>query len=157
MVEVLITHLPLAERRITLRLIAYWEKMRNGRDMPEQEEIIPADLHDLWENCFLVRVKDAKKSDYHYTYLGDAIKRAYFGGTLQNDDIDKLVSLAAPKMGEDFGQVLASGKPLVNEGEFCNLDNETVRYRQCILPLGKNGRVHAMLGGMRFRIFPGRP
>ena len=39
------------------------------------------------------------------------------------------------------------------EGEFDNTLLGTVKYRQCILPLGENGKVEAILGGMHFKVF----
>ena len=41
------------------------------------------------------------------------------------------------KSGAEPVQVLATAKPLLEEGEFHNLRGEVVRYRQCLLPLGE--------------------
>lgn len=141
------------ERRITLRLIAYWERLRAGRAMPEEINIDPEDLSDLWDHCFLVQVRDLQKKDYNYTYLGTAIMDAYRGG-LSVDDSGSIVTLNANKLAGNYAQVMETCKPVIDEGEFENAKACTVKYRQCLLPLGKDGVVDAIFGGMRYKIFP---
>ncbi len=140
----------LIERRITIRLLAYWEKLRRGRDMPAEDDLDPKDLHDMWDHCFLVQVNGGDP-DYHYAYLGPAIIAAYHG-KLTPSDAELLVSPHAEKMAGHYRQIVESGKPVVDEGEFHNASNQRVKYRQCLLPLGQEGRVVAIFGGMRYRI-----
>src|SRR4051812_42763706 len=142
-----------SERRITLRLLAYWERLRADRQMPREQDIDPDDIRDLWDNCFLIQVKDLGKADYNYTYLGEAIRNAYRFG-LSESDPGGLLSPNAGKLAGGYRKVVATGKPLLEEGEFRNLHNEIIRYRQCLLPLGAGSKVEAVFGGMRFKIFP---
>lgn len=139
------------ERRITLRLLAYWEKLRAGRDMPSEEDIDPDDIGDLWDHCFLIHIKDLQKEGYHYTYLGSEIKKAYQGG-LSDADTNGLVSPNAVKLADCYMEIMHSGKPLVDEGEFRNSHGDMVKYRQCLLPLGASGQVDTIFGGMRYKI-----
>lgn len=141
------------ERRITIRLLAYWERLRGKRDMPTEEDIDPDDLQDLWDNCFLIHVKDLSKPDYNYTYLGTAIIEAYRSG-LSESDPGRLISPNADKLAHSYSEIVKTGKPVIEEDEFRNLHNDIVKYRQCLLPLGHNGTVDAIFGGMRFKIFP---
>jgi hypothetical protein len=143
-----------SERRITLRLLAYWEKMRAGRPMPSEKDIRPGDVQDLWDNCFLIQVANPpRKSDYKH--LGDAIRRAYLGGDLEDHD-PRLISMDPAELEAHYERIITTKEPVVDEGEFRNPFNETIRYRQCLLPLGENGRVKAIFGGMRFRVFPSK-
>src|ERR1700761_8086466 len=121
----------LLERRITLRLLGYWERLRKDRDMPTEQDIDPEDIHDLWDSCFLIHVKDLEKSGYNYTYLGQAIEEAYQGGLSSADPA--LVSPHASKLSVCYAQIAQTRKPVVDEGEFVNQRNETVKYRQCLL------------------------
>ncbi len=141
------------ERRITLRLIAYWEKLRKDNLMPTEDDIDPDDLQDLWDYCFLIHVKDLDKPDYNYTYLGEAIKKAY-QGELEGEGGDQVASPNAKELAVSYEKVIRTSAPLLDEGEFINLHNDLVKYRQCLLPLGENGKVDAIFGGMRFKIFP---
>lgn len=145
-----------SERRITLRLLAYWEKLRAGRDMPHEEDIDPDDLGDLWDSCFLIHIKDLQKDGYYYTYLGGEIKNAYLGG-ISEADAGGLVSPNAVKLADCYMEIMHTGRPLVDEGEFINNHGDLVKYRQCLLPLGKGGEVDAIFGGMRCKIIPVNP
>lgn len=145
---------PGVERRITLRLLAYWEKLRGDRVMPAERDIDPEDIADLWDNCFLVHTADLGKPDYNFTYLGQGILDAYRFG-LSEDDPNGLISPNADSLSHGYAQVMATGKPLLQEGEFHNLHNDIVRFRQCLLPLGEEDEIQAIFGGMRFKIFPG--
>ncbi len=53
--------------------------------MPAEQDIDPDDIRDLWDSCFLIRVKDLGKADYNYTYLGEAIIEAYHHGPSTSD------------------------------------------------------------------------
>ncbi|MEQ1790516.1 MAG: PAS domain-containing protein [Rickettsiales bacterium] len=141
------------ERRITLRLISYWEKMRKQNAMPAEADIDPDDLQDLWGYCFLIHVKDLDKPDYNYIYLGQEIQHAY-QGELAGCDAGAIASPNAGKLADSYTKVIETCLPLLDEGEFVNLHNDVVKYRQCLLPLGKDGKVDAIFGGMRFKIFP---
>ncbi len=142
------------ERRITLRLIAYWEKLRRGNVMPTEDDIDPDYLKDLWDYCFLIHVKDLDKPDYNYTYLGDAIKKAYQGELSSVEEGSMVASPNAKELAVSYEKVIKTCTPLLDEGEFVNMHNDVVKYRQCLLPLGENGKVDAIFGGMRFKIFP---
>lgn len=142
-----------AERRITLRLLAYWERIRRDRQMPTEEDINPEDIRDLWDNCFLVHTADLGKPDYNYTYMGEALNEAYCFGLSESDKEFLPVSPHADHLTAHYSKVIESCKPIVDEGEFRNLHNHKVLYRQCLLPLGENGKVVAIFGGMRFKIF----
>lgn len=143
------------ERRITLRLLAYWEKARGNKLMPREQDIDPDHIEDLWDHCFLIHLKDLQKEGYHYTYLGEAIKMAYQGG-LSEADTNGLVSPNAAHLADCYMEIMHSRKPLVDEGEFRNGHGDLVKYRQCLLPLGDGETVDAIFGGMRYKIFPAK-
>ena len=140
------------ERRITVRLLAYWEKLRRDRPMPAEEDIDPDHIEELWENCFLVHVADIDKPDYNYTYLGKAIDEAY-RGHLSEAEASGLVCPQAVWLKEHYLQIIDTHKPIVEEGEFINLNNDIVKFRQCFLPLGDSDEVKAIFGGMRYKIY----
>ena len=142
------------ERRITLRLIAYWEKLRKGNLMPVEDDIDPDYIKDLWDYCFLIHVKDLSKPDYNYTYLGTEIQKAYQGDLAGGEDMGGIASPNAGELAVSYEKVIRTCSPLLDEGEFVNMHNDVVKYRQCLLPLGENGKVDAIFGGMRFKVFP---
>ena len=147
---------PLIERRITLRLLAYWEKLREGRAMPSENDVNPEDISDLWDSCFMVQVRDLAQAACKYSYLGTAIIEAYLGD-LKDNETNPVFSLDAKKLRRGYNRVIESRRPVLEEGEFHNLRGDLVRYRQCLMPLGQGDKVEAIFGGMRCKLFTAEP
>jgi len=144
----------IVERRINLRLLSYWEKLRHGRAMPSEEEVKADDLPDLWDCCFIIRTSDLYKEPANctYSYLGQTIIDSYHQGHTKGDS-GKMISPSPANSSQNFRQVIENAKPLLEEGEFNNQNGELVKYRQCLLPLGRGDTVEAIFGGMSFKIF----
>jgi hypothetical protein len=149
----LFTQYSCEERRATYRLLSYWDGLRGARVMPEENDIDPEALSEVWDNCLLIQVRDIMKNDYIYTYLGPNIVNAYRGDLSEEDEM-ALASPNAAKLAFNYSAIIDTKKPIHTEGEFRNLTNDLIKYRQCLLPLGKNDRVEAILGEMRFRLIP---
>lgn len=133
------------ERRITLRLLSYWERRRGSRKMPNQADINAEDLADLWEDCFIIEMNNKNDTNHKYSYIGDGVQ-GWLGGAEKTQDI-KVLTKSYPKLFE-------SPKPILEEGEFYDSAEQLVKFRQCLLPLGEGDQLKAILGGMRFKIFP---
>ena len=137
------------ERRITIRLLSYWERQRGARLMPSEKDISAADIADLWANCFIARVKEGGGPDYRFSYLGSAIRDLYEEGMdpaeTRNHNFPDINAVAA-----EYAKVIESGKPLVTEGEMTNPHGDVFKYRQVLLPLGTGTKVEGIFGGMRF-------
>jgi hypothetical protein len=142
-----------SERRVTIRLLSYWEKLRKGRVMPAEGDIDPDHMGDLWDHCFLIHIKDLEKEGYSYSHLGEEIKNAYQGG-LSDTYTDGLISPNAARLTDCYMEIIESRKPVIDVGEFRNGRGDLVKYRQCLLPLGSGDKVEAIFGGMRYKIFP---
>jgi hypothetical protein len=143
---------PFVERRIPLRLLAYWEKLRDGREMPSESDVVPDDIRDLWDNCFIIHLKDVKSSNYRYSYLGRKIIEAYRSGISDNSSVESMIPSAG--MLDGYVTVQKTHKPLIEAGEFSTINNHPVRYRQCLLPLGDGKEVKAILGALHMKVFP---
>lgn len=144
---------PELERRITLRLMAYWDRLRGDRSMPTENDINPdGAISDMWDDCFLLHAQDVDMEGYNFIYLGSNIKMILTGGMFE-DNVDSSKSLNVKQLAPDFKRVLENGKPVVTEGETMNDANQLVKYRQCLLPLGENDKVLAIFGGMRCKIY----
>lgn len=139
------------ERRINLRLLGYWEKLRGTRQMPAESEFHPEDINDLWNDCMLVKVGGPGKPDT-YSYMSPGIIELY-RSDLKEEEKGSLIALQSPQIILGCKKVAESGRPVVHEGEFYNNHNELVKFRLCLLPLGEHGQVTAILGGMRFKVF----
>ena len=138
--------------RINEQLNAYWDKLRARHAMPRETDIAIDDLKDIWQNCFLVSVKDGA---FSYSYLGDRLVEAY-GDDLTGREIAETLLYPHPaSLVKTFAAVVASGSPKIDESEFVNSRGTTVKYRSCVLPLaGVDGKsVAFLLGGMNWKAF----
>lgn len=145
---------PFIERRMTMRLLRYWERIKGDRLFPSENDIDPddPDIVDVWDGCFVIQVRDIfNHQDYNYTYLGPAIIQAYKAG-ISNDSEQPIVSPNANKLQQHFHKVLETRAPIMQDGEFRNLKNTTIKYRQCLLPLGHGNTIDAIFGGMSFKL-----
>ena len=137
------------ERRITLRLLSYWEKRRKGRPMPAEADMDRADIADLWEYCFMAHTREIGKAGYQFTYLGKAIENIYREG-LEHAEGNAAIFPDMDSLAKGYRQVIANRQPLVSDGEITNMHGDMFKFRQVLLPLGENGTVQAIFGGMRF-------
>lgn len=144
---------PATERRKSLRLIQYWEEIRNGRALPSESDIDPDTIADIWDNCFLIQVRDMGRGDGNFTYLGKNILDAFRGG-LTGDSCGGIVSPNIRNLGQNFTEILTIRQPLLQEGRFQNVLGDAVRFRQSIIPLGyQEDTVDAIFGCMTLKVF----
>lgn len=144
---------PYGERRLTLRLLRYWKDLCGIRAMPEEPEIDPDVLGQDWPYCFLLQSRDvANIQDYNFTYLGERILNAYFDKQMDEHN-EFLIGPNAYRLGSHFTQVIKTGAPVIDEGEFETLHGRRVLYRQVLLPVGNETKgVEAIFGGMNYKI-----
>lgn len=145
-------------RRIPDIIMQYWDEKRTaGSLFPAEDAIVPEELAALgcWKDCFFIKVRDImKETDYHYSYFGQALVNAY-GDDLTETSLRNFASPDAENLAEKYYEVIATKHPVTNESEFTNARNIRVRYRQCLVPLGQGDSVKAILGAMRYRLYPG--
>lgn len=141
-------------KRINEKLREYWGELSRGRAMPHEDEFNPDVISDIWADCFLVSLWQKKQEQgYRYNYLGKSLIDA-FGSDMTDKEVSaRLIDPSAPPLVRRFDEVAASGKPLEAEDEFTNKDGVTIKYRTCLLPLGKEGvqGVAYILGGMKWK------
>lgn len=141
------------ERRINDILLQYWNLKRGKRPFPAENDIDPAEIGSVWDYCFLIQTRDIENAgDYNYTYLGKEIIRAYHGG-LEEEPGSPMLSPNASRLAQRFQKVFDNREPVTEEGEFINIKGMTVKFRQILLPLGHGDHIHAIFGGMRFKVF----
>ncbi len=142
------------ERRKGIQLADYWQRLCGERDFPLEDELDPDDLGEIWDDCFLIQLRDIEHvQHYNYTYLGANILHAYESGQLQTH-VPGLASINALHLAEEFMNVMKSGRPYFFEDEHRINSMQVVKFRQCLLPLGNHeGTIASILGEMRFRIY----
>lgn len=138
------------ERRITQRVFNYWKQICGTRLMPEENDIDPEPLGDDWPHCFLLQVRDVEHIDqFNFTYLGEGISEAYANAGIDYDNIH-MIGPNAFYLVHHFMRIMDAKVPLIDEGAFTSRNGQHIRYRQCLLPLGKGRKVEAIFGAMLF-------
>lgn len=143
------------ELRYHSRLRQYWEEMRGKRLFPQENDINPDDLMDIWDSCFLISIDDVThRLGYRYSYMGENLIEAYGNGGEDASVCSSLVSTDQTPMVRKFDEAVRTKQPVTDESEFVNMNNMHIRYRSCILPLGNPaGVVTHLLGCMRWKMY----
>jgi hypothetical protein len=147
-----ISKLTLAEKRISTRLVHYWQALKGIREVPLESDIDPLQLKDIWSDCFLIQVNDIKRGrDYNYTILGENIVKAY-GYDLDSEDTPPLVGPVADRLTSKFQEVILTKRPVRDEGQFLNRQNKLIKFRQVLVPFSMDGtNVFSVFGAMRYK------
>lgn len=139
----------MTEQRITDALKTYWESLQNGRKFPTENDLSAEDIAPIWENCFLVRVDGDKK--FAYEFWGKSIIEAYADDNIGEEVIEDQLYPESPGIIDKFQEVVTAEEPIFYEGAFINKANEDIKFRKILLPLGKDGVVTHIIGGMRWK------
>lgn len=141
------------ERRLTEQLVLYWNSKRKERKYPTREDIIPAEIADIWDDCFIVAIRETTEHPHHsYSYIGNNISKM-FGDTLEAASVLPL----ADNLASQYYLVMRAQKPLIQETSFTNLQDQEIKYRQILLPLGPDHyTVDYILGGLRSNLTHGK-
>jgi len=140
------------ERRITQRVLDYWQAISRGRLMPEESDIDPDVLGEDWPHCFLLQTRDIEHIDqFNFTYLGEAISQTYATAGIDPENLH-LVGPNAFYLAPLFKKVAETAKPVIDHNHFFTTDGKKIFYRQCLLPIGSKKRVEAIFGAMLFKV-----
>lgn len=139
------------ERRIHNRLHKYWEEVRGAKSYPLESDIDPDVLADIWDDCFLINLHSGEDRQADFSYLGKNLIEAYGDDVTGKGVCDILIDPHGSSTVERIEKVLESQAPVEEEGEFTNASHLRVQYREILLPLGENGAITYIIGGMRWR------
>lgn len=140
------------EKRISNIIIKHWNEVRGDRPFPAEKELDPGVLETVLDNCYLVRARGImEENTFEYVYIGKNIEAAYGDDSLTVNDHYTSTSPLTHK--DKFKEVIETRKPVEDEGKFVNRNGDTVRYRQCMVPLGGDGLlIDTILCGMRYKV-----
>lgn len=139
------------ERRISNRLISYWNEIRNDSLLPKESDVDPSALQDVWDNCFLIKVQtDNSHSNFVFEFLGKNLIDAY-GQDITGQQFSSSLARGNRNVLSAVMEVMRTHQPVVHEMEYDNEIGDLVKYRMCLLPLtGSDGYMQYILGGMRW-------
>lgn len=141
------------ERRSTVVLVQYWNQLRGDSELPSEEQIDPDRLIGIWERCFVVQLRDINEvKDFNYTYYGEDLMKAYEDGRLQEQN-GHIPSTNANQLKALYEKVIEEAGPVMQEEEYTDSAGRRVKYRQILMPFGKeDGTIETILGGVWFRL-----
>lgn len=143
-----------AERRITHRLIDYWQRIKGDRVLPMEGDIDSEDVGDMWDDCFLmsVRLGDGSLPVFSFGYIGRTLQDLYREDSFSGQPM--LLPLPVDKLSSFFNEMILTKLPIVENVENFSHEGKILKYRLCLLPLGtKDGEIKAIFGGLRYKFF----
>ena len=137
------------ERRLVLRLMAYWDDLRDEREFPAYSEVDPGVLGDDWPHCYTLKAGSPPIGST-FMHVG-----AIFRTGLPEQGVETLADCPHGTLlhaaTHYIDRVLHKKVP-VSLGGHANMGPESVLYRSILLPLSTDGHtIDYMLGGANFR------
>ena len=138
------------DRRLTMRVLAQWRSLAQGRRFPRRSQVDPQLFGQDWSNCLLIDV-DPLTDHSRLAFVGDGLRdpvwppfeRQRVSECLNNT----LLQLATSKIPE----VLARSTPVGFGGPATHNDAQ-ILYRCILLPLCEGGAViDGILGAVNYR------
>ena len=104
------------ERRLNMRLMAFWWDRRANRCFPSVEDFDPEELSDVWTHCFTLTPQEpCDRSSFQY--IGDTIAAAS-GLTESNLTVDNVrENCLLDHATRNVNEVLAQQVPVIRTGE----------------------------------------
>ncbi len=142
------------EKRLTTRLMKYWELLCKSNAFPEIAQFNPATVEDLWPYCCRIAVDRRGELAYKYEYMGKGVSEMN-GRDLTGQALDhRLKQFLGGTIFTKLGEVLAGHTPLEHEGHLINQLGGMVKYRACFLPFGTEAKeVTHIIVGISYRVF----
>lgn len=141
------------ERRLVLRLMAYWDDIRADDEYPAYTKINSEDLGDDWPHCFTLSVGSPPIAS-RFEHLGEIYRPGLPERgveTLADCPHGTLLHAAT----HYIDRVLHKRVP-VSLGGHAHLGPDSVLYRSILLPLSTDGHtIDYLLGGCNFRAVAG--
>lgn len=142
----------ISERRLTNRLIRYWERLKGDKDYADIRKFNGNSVEDIWGFCFTVSLQSGASSKrmFRYEYVGREVQKAYGSnptGEFVSSSMVRLVPGA--EIMKKLDACIEEESPIVEQGRFINKKDRIIKYRSCIIPFGQTGRegvTHILIG-----------
>lgn len=145
------------EKRLTTRLITYWERTKGSADFPAYQQINPSAIDDIWQNCLALHVQPKSGGMQHYVYAhcGETVTKA-LGKNMRGQMLASNMRLfPGARIIKRIDEVVTrtAATPLLDDGQFVNDNGKVIKYRACLLACGANGIVSHVIIGVSWREF----
>ncbi len=142
----------LRERRLNMRLMAFWWDRRGDRRFPSLKDFDPEALADIWPHCFSLVAHDPPQKSV-FRFIGDAIAESLSGaeGKITIDSLtkDSLLDHAT----RNIDRVLEQRVPVVTSGEYFDPGGNAIVFRGILLPVSSDQQtIDFIVGTARCKI-----
>lgn len=140
------------ERRLNMRLMAFWWDKRADRRFPRAEDFNPEELNDVWTHCFKLRPEEPSERS-SFQYVGDTLAETS-GVTSSEITVGQLgENTLLEHATRNVSEVLRQQVPVVRSGEFVDRNGDTVLYRSILLPVSEDeDTIDCVVGGARCKV-----
>jgi len=138
------------DRRLTMRVLARWRALAEGRRFPRRSQLDPQLFGQDWSNCLLIDV-DPQMEQSRLAFVGDALRDPawppFERQRIAECLTDTLLQLATSKIPD----VIVRGAP-IGFGGPATYNEAPILYRAILLPLSEGGQeIDGMLGAVSYR------
>lgn len=141
------------ERRITFRLLSYWNRIRTDREMPSLGDVNVEEIMEIWHFSFVIDIKKGLDSA-RFHYFGPELVNIF--ETNHSDEPLRQAMDQDTKLENTVGffpKVVERRAPVSESSEFF-LENKEVRYRSLIVPFSSDGKeIDYLMGTTNYKIF----
>ena len=145
-----------SEYRLTERLTTYWNVLRKDEVMPDFSRFNASAIGDIWQQCILFTVSpsvDKKSAALNFYQIGDKLGNLYGTGMLGSTFMAGQKHFQGAAVMRRMEEILTAPQPITDMGQFINEKSKVVKFRSCLLPFGRNGRVTHVITGLSWREF----
>lgn len=141
--------------RITDVLYKYWDELREDHHLPDLSlvNLNCGELEPVKDDMFLLQVNETEgAADYVMLYIGKNIQ-TLFNQKTEDHSSNQLFVLFDEFLSDKFNEIYFSHKPIIVEEEYNAGNGYSIKFRQCMMPLGNaSNDINGIIGGMRYKI-----
>ena len=145
-----------SEHRLPERMLSYWNTLRKDAPMPDFSRFNASAIADIWQQCVLFTVApsvDNKTSALNFYQIGDKLGSIYSANMVGRTFNPGQKHFQGAAIVRRMEEILVNPEPITDMGQFINENSKVVKYRSCLLPFGRNGRVTHVITGLSWREF----
>ena len=145
-----------SEQRLAERLLSYWNILRKDEQMPDFSHFNASAIEDIWQNCVLFTVApsvDNKTAALNFYQIGDKLSGIYAASMVGRSFTAGQKHFQGAAIVRRMEQILDKPEPITDVGQFINEKSKIVKFRSCLLPFGRNGKVTHVITGLSWREF----
>jgi hypothetical protein len=139
------------EKRLTFRLLSYWNRIRGERPLPLLREINIQEIQELWYFTFTIDVRD--NAHHMFQYFGSELRLIFNEDPSGSSVADALNDVLLNNTIGSYVQCLEKKEPTMEAASFF-CDGKEFRYRTLCVPLSEDGEtVDYVVGTTNYKIF----